>query len=77
MNFIVKLSLSRELLTGVFYDSILTIVNQLMKKVQFISYKKVSNAEELVYIFLQNVTALQDLSDKIIFNRDKLFTLNF
>ena len=77
MNFIVKLPFFKKFLTEVFYNSILTIVNQLTKKVQFISYKKVSNAEELTYTFLRNVTALQDLSDEIIFNRDKLFTSNF
>ena len=77
MNFIVKLSLLKKLLTKVFYDLILTIVNWLMKEVQFILYKKVSNAEELAYTFLRNITALQDLSDKIILNRDKLFMSNF
>ena len=77
MNFIVKLLLSKKLLTEVFYNLILMIVNQLTKKVQFILYKKVLNTEELIYIFLRNVTALQDLSDKIISDRDKLFTSNF
>ena len=77
MNFIVKLSLSKKLLTEVSYDLILTVVNWLIKEVWFISYKKVSDTEELVYMFLWNVTALQDLSEKIISNRDKLFTLNF
>ena len=48
-----------------------------MKEVQFILYKKVSNTEELAYIFLQNVTALQGLPDEIISDRDKLFTSNF
>ena len=66
MDFIVKLPLSEEPLTGVFYNLILTIVDQLMKEVQFIPYKKASNAEELAYMFLQNVTALQDLPDEII-----------
>ena len=60
-----------------FYNSILTIVNQLTKEVWFISYKKVLNAEELAYTFLRNVTALQDFSDKIISDRDKLFISNF
>ena len=60
-----------------FYNLILTIVNWLIKEVQFISYKKVLNAEELAYTFLRNVTALQDLLDKIISDRDKLFILNF
>ena len=77
MNFIVKLSLSKKLLTKVFYNSILTIVNWLIKEVQFILYKKVLNAEELIYTFLRNVTALQDLLDKIISDRDKLFMSNF
>ena len=77
MDFIVKLSLSKKLLTEVFYNSILTIVNQLMKEVWFIPYKKASNAEESAYTFLQNVTALQGLPDKIISDRDKLFTSNF
>ena len=77
MNFIVKLSFSKKLLTKVFYNSILTILNWLTKEVQFISYKKVLNAEELAYTFLRNVTALQGLSDEIIFNRDKLFMSDF
>ena len=77
MNFIVRLSLLKKLLTEVFYDLILTIVNQLIKEVCFISYKKVLNIEELAYTFLRNVTALQDLLDKIVSDRDKLFMLNF
>ena len=58
MNFIVKLSASEEPLTRVQYNSILIIVNWLTKKVQFISYKEVLNAEELVYMFLWNIIAL-------------------
>ena len=77
MNFIIKLSFLKKLLTKVFYDLILTIVNWLMKEVWFILYKKVLNTEELIYIFLRNVTALQDLSNKIISDRDKLFISNF
>ena len=77
MNFIVKLSLLKKLLIKIFYNSILTIVNQLIKEVQFILYKKVLNIEELTYIFLRNVTALQDLLNKIISDRDKLFMSKF
>ena len=77
MNFIIKLLLSKKFLTGVIYDLILIIVDQLMKKVRFLPYKEASDAEELTYTFLQNVIMLQGLSNKIIFNRDKLFTLRF
>ena len=73
MNFIVKLSLLKKLLTKVFYNLILIIVNWLMTEVWFMLYKKVLNAEELVYIFLRNVTTLQDLLDEIISDRNKLF----
>ena len=48
-----------------------------MKEVQFMLYKKILNVEELAYTFLRNITALQDLSDRIISDRDKLFILNF
>ena len=58
INFIIKLLLSKMFLTKVIYNLILTIVNQLMKKVRFLSYKEVSDTEELTYTFLQNVTAL-------------------
>ena len=35
------------------------------------------NVEELAYTFLRNITALQDLLNEIISDRDKLFILNF
>ena len=58
INFIIKLLLLKKLLTEVIYDSILTIVDWLIKKVRFLSYKEVSDAEELIYTFLQNITTL-------------------
>ena len=77
MNFIVKLPPSKKPLTGVIYDLILIIVNWLTKEVRFLPYKEASDAEELTYTFLRNVTVLQGLPDEIILNRDKLFTLRF
>ena len=77
MNFIVKLSLSKKLLTKVIYNSILIIVDQLIKKVRFLSYKEASDAEELTYIFLRKVIVLQRLLNEIISDRDKLFMSRF
>ena len=77
MNFIVKLSLSKKLLNEVIYNSVLTIVEQLIKKVRFLLYKEASDVKELTYTFLQNVTVLQELSNIIISDRDKLFILRF
>ena len=77
INFIVKLSLLKKLLTNILYNLILTIVDWLTKKARFISYLKASDAEELVYTFLQNVITFNKLFKEIILNRDKLFTSNF
>ena len=71
------MSSSKKLLTKVIYDSILIIVDQLIKKARFILYLEALNAEELVYIFLRNVTAFNKLSEEIISDKDKLFTFNF
>ena len=77
MNFIIKLSLSKKSLTNVLYNLILTIVNWLIKKVRFISYLKALDAEELAYMFLQNIIVFNKLSKEIISDRDKLFIFNF
>ena len=50
MNFIVKLLFLKKLLTKVFCNVILTIVNQLIKKVRFLPYKEALNAKELTCI---------------------------
>ena len=72
-----KLSSSKKLLTEVIYNSILTVVDQLIKKARFTSYLEALNAEELVYTFLRNITAFNRLWKEIIFDKDKLFTFNF
>ena len=77
MNFIIKLSLLKKFLTKVVYDLILTVVDWLIKKARFILYFEALNAEELIYMFLRNITAFNKLSEEIIFNRDKLFIFNF
>ena len=58
MNFIINLLSSKKLLTEVTYNSILLIVDQLIKKVWFLLYKKVSDTEELMYKFLWHIIAL-------------------
>ena len=52
INFVIKLPSSKKLLTEVIYNSILIIVDQLIKKVRFLPYKEASDAEELTYTFL-------------------------
>jgi hypothetical protein len=77
LNFIVKLPLLKEALTGVVYDSILVVTDRLTKYAHFIFYKKDLTAEELVYIFNKNIIINYGILEEIISNRDKLFISNF
>ena len=72
-----KLSSSKKLLTKVIYNSILIIVDWLIKKVRFISYLEALNIEEIAYTFLRNITVFNKLLEEIISDRDKLFIFNF
>jgi hypothetical protein len=51
MDLIMKLLLSKELLIGTQYNSILVIVDKLTKYAYFIPYKELHMAEELAYTF--------------------------
>ncbi len=77
LNFIVKLSKSKERVTRIIYNFILIITNRLIKYEYFLSYKKAKFAKDLTYIFLRMIVANHHLSDKIILNRNKLFTSKF
>ncbi len=77
MNFIVKLSKSKKRVIETTYDSILIITDRLIKYEYFLSYKKATFAEDLTYTFLRTIVANHELSDEIISNRNKLFTLKF
>ncbi len=59
------------------YDFILIITDKLIKYKYFLSYKKVTFTEDLIYMFLRMIIINHELSDKIISNKNKLFTLKF
>jgi hypothetical protein len=77
MNFIMKLLKLKESMTQKKYDSILVITDRLIKYEYFISYLEESTAENLAYIFMKHVITNHEISEKIISNRDKLFTSKF
>jgi hypothetical protein len=74
LDFVIKLSPSKKLITGVIYDSIIIVIDRLTKYTYFISYLKSSLAENLVYIFYKYVMANYRFPQRIINNKDKLFT---
>ena len=59
------------------YDSILVIVNTLIKYAYLELYKEASTAEDLIYIFNKVVISQHNIPDRIISDRDKLFTSQF
>ena len=77
LNFIVKLSKSKKRVIKTMYNFILIITDRLIKYEYFLSYKKATFAKDLIYTFLRTIVANHELSDEIISNRDKFFTLKF
>jgi hypothetical protein len=57
LDFITKLPLFKKLMTGIIYDSIMIIINRLIKYAYFISYFKSFSAEDLAYIFYKYIVA--------------------
>ncbi len=52
LDFIIKLSLSKNLIINISYNSILIITNRLTKYAYFINYLEIFNIEDLIYTFL-------------------------
>jgi hypothetical protein len=59
------------------YDSIFIIVNRLMKIAYFILYKEVSDAKELVYVFIRFISVNHRLLEDIILNKGLIFMSKF
>ncbi len=67
----------KNLIINISYNSILVIINRLIKYAYFINYIKVLNTEDLIYIFLRIIFANHDILAEIISDWDKLFTFKF
>jgi hypothetical protein len=57
LDFVTKLSLFKELMTGVIYDSIIIVTDRFTKYAYFIPYLENFLAEDLAYIFYKYVIA--------------------
>jgi hypothetical protein len=77
LDFVTKLPLFRELITGIIYDSIIVVTDRLTKYTYFIPYLESFSAEDFAYIFYKYVIANHGFPQRIINNRDKLFTSRF
>ena len=73
LDFVIKLLLLRDLITGVEYDFILVITDRLTKYTYIILYLEASTAENLAYAFLRVVVANYSAPEEMISDKDKFF----
>ena len=77
MDFIIKLLKFKDSATIIEYDSILMIVNRLIKYSHIISFKEKFTAKQLETIILNRLIKYHGISKNITSDRDKLFTSNY
>jgi hypothetical protein len=63
------------LIIGIKYDSILVIMDKLIKYIYIILYLEANIAEDLAYIFLRVVIANYNALEEIISDKNKFFIL--
>ncbi|KAF5701029.1 reverse transcriptase domain-containing protein [Fusarium globosum] len=77
MDFITKLPLSEEPSTGIFYDSIMVIVDRLTKFSYYLPYREATDAEELSYVFYRHIVSVHGLPTEILSDRGPTFAATF
>ena len=77
MDFIVKLPLSKEPMTGSTFDSVLVIVDRFSKYAHFVPYKEATTATNFSYVFSRTVFANHGIPIDIVSDRDKTFVSTF
>jgi len=77
MNFIIKLSKSTNLATEERYNSILIMINKLIKYLHIIACREKFIAEQLRYIVLNRLIKYHNIFKELTSDRDKLFTSNY
>jgi hypothetical protein len=73
LDFVIKLLLLQNLITGIEYDSILVIINKLTKYIYIILYLEANTAENLVYMFLRIIITNYSALEEMISDKDKFF----
>jgi transposase InsO family protein len=77
MDFITKLPLSEEPSTGIFYDSVLVVVDRLTKFCYYIPYQEATEAEQMAYIFYDRIFRDHGLPSEILSDRGTTFASKF
>ena len=77
MNFIIKLSKSKNSMNKEAHDAIFVMIDRLTKYYHIIFFKEIYNVEQLKYIVLKKLIRYQKISKKLINDKDKLFIFNY
>ena len=77
MDFITKLLLLEEPSTGIFYNNIMVIVDQLTKFSYYLPYREAIDAEELSYVFYRHIVSTHGLPSEILSDRGPTFAAKF
>jgi len=77
MNFIIKLFKSTNLAIRNKYDSILMIIDKLIKYLYIIACKEKFIVEQLRYIVLNRLIRYHDILKELTSDKDKFFTSNY
>ena len=77
IDFIIKLSPSKNTVTGIIYDSILVVMDQLTKYAQFIPWREKESADKLAKTMLKDIVSNHGILQSIISDRNKLFISKF
>ena len=77
MNFIIKLSKSKNSTNEEAYDAILVMIDRLIKYCHIVLFKEIYNVEQLKYVVLNRLIRYQKISKEFINDKDKLFIFNY
>jgi hypothetical protein len=75
LDFVIKLLLSQDPITGVEYDFILVVTDRLTKYIYIILYLEANTAKDLAYMFIRIVIANHNALEEMISDKDKFFIL--
>ena len=77
MDFVVALLLSKDLITGLEYDSICVVTDRFTKYAYIVPVLGTMDANTMAQLFLRTIFANHRTLDEVISDRDKLFTSKF
>ena len=77
LNFITRLLKSKNSTIEVTYDMIMIVVNEFIKNARFISCKITMTTKQLTFLLLKTIYCEDEISKKIISNKNKLFIFKF